>query len=130
MSTLDDVRMHAAALRGVSERPGATASWQVGGKSLVWERPLTKADLKVLGASAPQGTLLGVRVNNLPEKDHLLQQGTWGCFSIPHFDGYPAVLVRLEDVTPDVLPALLEHAWTAAVRTLPKRQQRALELLG
>lgn len=41
-------------------------------------------------------------------------------FTVPHFDGYPALLVALDEVTVDVLEELVTEAWRcrAGVRAL------------
>ncbi len=118
----DDVRRIALALPQTEE--GTTfgnIAWKVNGKGFVWERPLRRSDLAVLGASAPKGPILGVRVENLLAKDAVLSDATEGIFTIPHFDGYAAVLVELDRIGVDRLSELVEEAWLAcAPRKLAK----------
>ena len=113
MATWDDVRRIVAGLPETSEesRSSGQLSWRVKDKSLAWERPLRKSDLKVLGESAPEGEILGVRVPDLGAKEALLADSSDAIFTIPHFDGYPAVLVMLEQIEPQELEELIVEAW-------------------
>ncbi len=54
---------------------------------------------------------LVLRVIDLGEREALLQGQPEAFFSTPHYDGYPAVLVRLEVVKLAELAELLEDAW-------------------
>lgn len=54
---------------------------------------------------------LVLRVIDLGEREALLQGQPEVFFSIPHYDGHPYVLVRLEAVDPVELGELLEEAW-------------------
>jgi hypothetical protein len=116
--TLEQVRSVAMALPEVVEKTGITVSWSVNTKTFAWERPFSKADLKRLRGNAPKGTILALRVENLIAKDELLETGSASLFTIPHFEGYPAILVELEIVKPDELKSLVHDAWLAAA---PKR---------
>jgi hypothetical protein len=82
-------------------------------KLFVWERPLRKADLQALGSAAPQGNILGARVADLADKEALLQQHPTLLFTTPHFEGYCAVLVRLDEITLAQLQPLVVEAWLA-----------------
>src|SRR5262249_49570135 len=88
-------------------------TWCVKDKGFVWERPLRRADLQALGAAAPTGPILGMRVEHLVAKETLLEAEPDVCFTTPHFDGYPAVLVKLEEIDVPRLEALIEEAWLA-----------------
>src|SRR5918998_3503201 len=85
--------------------------WKVRGRHFAWERPLRKADLAALGAAAPDGPILGASVEHLVAKEALLADAPDVYFTTPHFDGYPAVLVRLERIAPDDLEELVTEAW-------------------
>jgi hypothetical protein len=119
MATWDDVRRMALALPETSERPShGNISWRVRDKLFVWERPLRPADLRALGDAAPDGPVLGVRVEHLGAKEALLADDPDVYFTTPHFDGYPAVLVRLELIELDELEELIAEAWLCQA---PKR---------
>jgi hypothetical protein len=119
MATWDDVRRIALSLRDTSEGSayGKTA-WKVRDKLFVWERPLRKSDLAALGDAAPDGPILGARVEHLVAKDALLADEPGVFFTTPHFDGYPAVLIRLEEIGTDLLEEVIVEAWLARA---PKR---------
>jgi hypothetical protein len=121
MATWDDVRRITASLPETTERAGGhnggAPQWRVRDKPYAWERPLRPRDLDELGAAAPDGPILAARVADEGVKQALLAEGG-ACFTIPHFDGYPAVLVRLERIEPDDLRELLTEAWAVQA---PKR---------
>jgi hypothetical protein len=109
MATWDDVRRIALALPHVEEKPSARgrAFWLVKGKSFAWERPLRGTDREALGASAPDGPILGARVEHLGIKDALLGDEPEVFFTTPHFDGHPSVLIRLEKIDLEELREVL-----------------------
>ncbi len=123
MATWDDVRRLALALPETDEhRSRGLRQWRVRGRGFVWERPLRRADLAALGDAAPDGPILGVRVEHLVAKEALLAGEPDVCFTTPHFDGYPAVLVRLERIGASNLEELVTEAWLARA---PVRLARA-----
>jgi hypothetical protein len=93
-------------------------AWKVGDKLFVWERPLRQSDLKALGDSAPSGPILGARVEHLIAKEALIADDPNVFFTTPHFDGYPAVLIRLEQISSEILEEVIVEAWLARA---PKR---------
>jgi hypothetical protein len=116
MVTLDDVAAMIDSLPEVhtGERYGAP-TWLVGKRAFAWERPFSKADIKRFGAETPpSGPILAALVDDLGEKEAVLAEGRPGFFTIPHFDGYAAVLIQLERATKRHVRAALEDAWLAA----------------
>ncbi|MGD0386159.1 MAG: MmcQ/YjbR family DNA-binding protein [Solirubrobacteraceae bacterium] len=114
MASWDDVRRIALSLPQTDERPShGSAFWRVAGRGFVWERPLRAADLAALGDDAPSGPILGVRVEHLGAKEALLADDPAVFFTTPHFDGFSAVLVRLERIALDELEELIVEAWLA-----------------
>src|SRR5215831_5286095 len=99
MATWEDVNRIALSLPEASEQPlHGTRSWRVRDKLFVWERPLRRSDLRALGESVPKGPILGARVEHLVAKEALIADDPDVFFTIPHFDGYPAVLVQLDRI--------------------------------
>ena len=123
MATWDDVRRIALALPETSERVSRDLRrWEVKDKGFVWERLLRRADLEALGDHAPDGPILGARVEHLVAKEALLADDPKVFFTTPHFDGYPAVLVRLDRIGPEDLNEVIVEAWLARA---PKRLAKA-----
>ncbi len=123
MADWDDVRRIALGLPETSERPShGNAFWRVRDKGFVWERPLRQTDLRALGDAAPDGPILGVRVERLGAKEALIASDPDVYFTIPHFDGYSAVLVRLERIDVAELEELIIEAWLTRA---PKRVAQA-----
>jgi hypothetical protein len=115
VATLDDVSRIALGFPEVTE-DGArgTRSWAVAGKTFAWERPYSKADLKRFGdETPPRQPILAVRVEDLVEKEAVLAAGTKGIFTIPHFDGYAAILIELHEVGMRALKDALADGWLA-----------------
>jgi hypothetical protein len=112
VASWDDVRRIALALPETSERLSrGLRQWKVKDKLFVWERPLRRADLEALGEDAPDGPILGARVEHLGAKEALLADDPGVYFTTPHFDGYPAILVRLDRIGPEDLHELIVEAW-------------------
>ena len=122
MATLDDVARVASELPEVTEgeRHG-NRTWFVGGKAFAWDRPFSKADIRRFGDQAPpEGPILAVRVDDLTEKEAVLAANPDAFFTIPHFDGYAAVLIQLKDVSTQALRDS-DHRRLAGLRPGPPR---------
>ena len=115
MVGLDDAAHLALALpEAVEGESRGWRTWSVGKKAFAWERPFSKADIRRFGdAEPPAGPILAVRVEDLSEKEAVLAAGVPGVFTIPHFDGYAAVLIRLDAVDEDTLREALVDGWLA-----------------
>jgi hypothetical protein len=120
MASWRDVRRIALALPETGEKSasGGTFAWIVRDRTFAWERPLRRADLAALGKDAPTGPVLGIRTADLETKDMLLAADPAVFFTTPHFNGYAAVLVRLDRITSAALRDVLVESWLARA---PKR---------
>jgi hypothetical protein len=111
MATQDDVRRIAMSLPETREGADHFAfSIPVKGKdkgyAWVWmERVQPKK------ARVPNPEVLAIRVANLEEKDALLATGEAHFFTEPHYNGFPAILVRLPLIEVDELRELLIDGW-------------------
>jgi hypothetical protein len=124
MATWADVRRLATALPETQEHTSRDGNreWRVNDRLVVWERPLRRRDLEELGEGAPSGPILGVSVADLGVKEALLTDDPDVYFTTSHFDGYSAVLVRLQRVGRRELKELITEAWLLRA---PKRLSRA-----
>lgn len=120
MASWRDVRRIALALPGAAEESSSSGrpQWTVNGKLFTWERPLRRGDLEALGADAPSGPILAVHSGNLEMKDVWLASDPGVFFTTPHFDGFPAVLVRLGRIPAKQLKEVVVEGWLARA---PKR---------
>lgn len=112
MATWDDVARIVGELPLTSEQ--SPRDWRVGKKLLAWERPLRPSDREALAASGvepPEGDIMAVRVSDEGVKFALIADEPSIYFTTPHFDGYPAVLVRLAEIEVRGLEELITEAW-------------------
>lgn len=118
MATFQDVKRAAADLPEVAESTSyGTAALKVRGKSFcrMW------GDREHQRDRVDDTEVLVVYVD-VDEKDALIDASDGVLFSTPHYDGYGAMLIRLEDVTPDDLADFLEESYRLkAPRTLLRR---------
>jgi len=125
VATIEDAARFALSLPEVTEgeRHG-TRTWFVGGKAFAWERPFSKADIRRFGdQEPPAGPILAVRVEDLHEKEAVLAAAHRGFFTIPHFDGYAAVLIQLQAAAARPLREAITDAWLACASPALAREQ-------
>ena len=127
MQTFDDVARLTTELPEVTEGEDkhghGQRTWLVRGKAFAWERPFSKADIRRYGdQTPPDGPILAVRVADLAEKEAVLAANRDAFFTIPHFDGYSAILIQLGKVECEALKEALTDGWLAcAPRALADR---------
>jgi hypothetical protein len=120
--TWEDVSRIALALPEASERISRDMrQWRVNEKLFVWERPLRTKEIEALGGAAPDGPILGARVEHLGAKQALLADDPAVFFTTPHFDGHPSILVRLDRIALEGLDEVIVEAWLCRA---PKRLAR------
>jgi hypothetical protein len=129
MPDWEDVRRIVADLPDVTESTTrGHLFWRVRDKGFVWERPLGIKDRQELGADVPDGPILGARTESLHAKDALIASAPELYFTISHFDGYAAVLVRLALIPVDELRELIIEAWLAKAPPKLAREYAAAHL--
>jgi hypothetical protein len=115
MASWLDVRRIALALpEATEEQKRGYPSWSVHKKGFAWERPLRKTDitqLRALGHQVPKGDILAVMIDHVESREAMIAENPHILFTVPHFDDYPAVLVRLHRATVGEIDDLLEDAW-------------------
>jgi hypothetical protein len=124
MATEADVRRIAMALPGTEEggpqlgfavaHPGGKAK----GYAWSWKERLDPKKARVENRA-----VLAVRVRDEAEKQVLIAGDPDVFFTEPHYDGYPAILVRLAPIDLDMLEKILTDGWRIQA---PKRLLRDL----
>ena len=111
MPDQDDVRRIALSLPETVEEEGRF-SFAVKNKgkmkafAWVWlDRPVPKK------ARVPNPEVLAVRVSGEEEKQMLIEAAPAKYFTEPHYNGYPAVLIRLRKIKVGELKERLVNAW-------------------
>ena len=131
MATQSDVRRIALALPGTVEEEGRFAfALEVKGKlkgyAWVWRERIDPRKARV-----PQPKVLALRTASMDDKDFLLRADPERFFTEPHYNGYPAVLLRLETVTARELRPILEEAWRVfAPKEKPPAKRGAAKSAG
>jgi hypothetical protein len=110
----DDVRAIALALPATSEDPDSFRFF-VEGRQFAWAW-MERLDPK--RARVPNATVIAVSVADESEKEVLIELDPLIFFTEPHYDGYPAILVRLPAIEPVLLRKVLADAWRCRA---PKR---------
>ena len=73
----------------------------------------------------PNATVVAIRVADLNEKELLLASGGEKFFTEPHYNGFPAILVRLPLIDVEELEELIVDAWRCqAPKALVARWER------
>ena len=111
MATRSDVRRIALSLPEAEENPDRFAfsvrhKDKLKGFVLVW---MERVDPKK--ARVPQPKVIAIRTASLDDKEFLLGLDSDKFFTEPHYNGFPAVLVRLAAVTAGELRPLIREAW-------------------
>ncbi len=129
MADWEDVRRIALALPETSEDISrGQRRWRVREKLFVWERPLRPREAAELGDAAPDGPVVGARVEHTGAKEALLADDPRVYFTTSHFDGYPAILARLDRIAAADLEELVVEAWL--VRAPKRLAAEYLERMG
>jgi hypothetical protein len=111
LSTRADVQRIALSLPGAEKAVdhfafGIRRKGKLKGFAWVWMERVTPKKPRV-----PNPRVLAVRVANLAEKERLLDACRKELFTEPHYEGFPAVLVRLDVVRAPLLRSLLTEGW-------------------
>src|SRR5947207_1635551 len=114
MASQEDVRRIALSLPEAVEDP-AEFHFRVDGKLFVWA---WNERVDPRWARVPRSDVVAVRVRDESEKEILIDMEPRVFFTEPHYDGYPAVLVRLTEIDLDLLAKLVHDAWRTRA---PKR---------
>ncbi len=124
MVTIEEVERLCLAPPSVTERTSwGNRAWFVEKAMFCWVRPFSKADLRRFGDDpVPQGDIVGLRTEDLAERDAILAEEVPGFFTIEHLANHPGFLVELAVADPDRLATAVEDAWLArAPRSLAER---------
>jgi hypothetical protein len=111
VASQDDVRRIALALPGVVEEVGGFAfnvEAAAKQKNIVWA---WRERIHPKKSRVPSTKVVAIRVANELEKQALLSADERKFFTEPQYDGYPAVLVNLDEVTVGELEPLIYEAW-------------------
>jgi hypothetical protein len=125
MATQDDVRRICATLPGATEgteRFGFSVSVKGKARGFVWSWAERVHPRK---ARVVNDGVLAVLVPDLITKEIILGLESEAFFTEPHYNGFPAVLVRLAAITPEDLEPLIVDAWRCKASAELIRQRDA-----
>lgn len=110
MASLDDVRRAAESLpeTTVTTKGSQPFAVEVAGKGIAW---IWMERVNPGRPRTPNPTVLAVRVADTTEKEILLASDEKKFFTEPHYNGFPAVLVRLAEIDADELGEMILEAW-------------------
>jgi hypothetical protein len=111
MVTEDDVRRLALSLPVTTEKPS-------------YGTPGFRVKDKLFARIREEGNALALWVEDEGEKEALIESDAEKFFTIPHYDGYPMVLVRFEAIDSDELLELLTDSWRLRA---PKKVREAFD---
>jgi hypothetical protein len=128
MTSYADIAAFACALPEVTETPsyGGAPALRVNKRLMARLRAEMADDVDEL-TGEPYGDVLMVGTADLGEKDALLASDPRAYFTVPHYDDYPAVLVRLAFADLEELRELVLEAWR---RNAPQRALKAYRDTG
>lgn len=111
MATRADIRRIALSLPEVSAGSpdfafGVPDKGKVRGFVWSWKERIQPKKARV-----PHPTIVAVRVANVGQKEVMLAAEPTKFFTEPHYNGFPAVMVRIEHVTVREMRVLLTEAW-------------------
>ena len=125
MATQADVRRIALSFSGAEEVKGRFAfeipnKRKLKGFVWVWMERVTPKKPRVANPG-----VIAVRVANLVDKDLLISSEPTKFFTEPHYDGFPAILVRLAEVKVAELRPLIADAWRCQAPGEPGTAKKA-----
>ena len=125
--TFGDVHAIATKLPGVTVgTKWGNLTYLVGDRGFAWQRPSSKADLRRFGdETPPAGDILAVRVAGLDAKDAFLAMQPPGFFTIPHFNGYAAILIELRRARAKDVRAAILDAFDAVAARPPAKPEKS-----
>ncbi len=115
--TQDDVRQIALSLPGADEGEDTFAFFVTvkdKHKGFVWS---WKERVHPKKARVPSTTVIAARTRSVAERDMMIVSDPRVFFTEPHYNGFPAVLIRLDEIPRDTLEIVIEEAWRCLVPT-------------
>jgi hypothetical protein len=102
----EDVREIALSLQDVAEVDSDGFDFRVGGKGFVWSYPDRQGGKRVI-----RNDVAVLFVGDEAEKQALLKGEPDLFFTTPGYDGWPLVMLRLDEVDAERLEELVTDAW-------------------